>query len=277
MAEPSAWSDRRRSRIGARSNALYLAPIPLLFTGWGGGPAGLALDLAAFFTLMGAAFLTREGLRAEQAFEIRAAARRPALPRKMLAALLTGVGLAFAGLPAPGGALVLAVLGIGLHLGAFGLDPLRNKHPEGAKAWQSDRVAAVVDEAETHLGEMKAHVARTGDEPLMMRVESFASTARRMFRRVEQDPRDLVEARRWLGIYLLGARDAAARYADLAEGRPAEAERAELVALLDDLEQGFARRTEAMLLDDRADFGIEIDVLRDRLEREGVAPNHKEG
>ena len=122
------WSGRRRSRVGARANALYLAPIPLLFTAFGQDPAGLALDLAAFFTLMGAAWMTREGLRAEDAYEAREAARRPALPRKLLGAGLTGIGLALAGLPTVGGAVILAILGVALPIGAFGIDPLRNKH-----------------------------------------------------------------------------------------------------------------------------------------------------
>ena len=38
-----------------------------------------------------------------------------------------------------------------------------------------------------------------------------------------------------------------------------------------DLEQNFAARTEKMLVDDHADMDIEINVLRDRLQREGVS------
>ena len=46
--------------------------------------------------------------------------------------------------------------------------------------------------------------------------------------------------------------------------------RADYAALLDDLEQNFAARTRALLTEDRTDLTIEIDVLRDRLQREGV-------
>ena len=202
--------------------------------------------------------------------------RRPALPRKMLGAAATGAGLALAGLPALGGALVLAVLGMALHVAAFGIDPLRNKHAAGAPGWQSERVARAVDEAEAHLAAMRDAVARTGDRPLTARVEGFAATARALFRRVEEDPRDLPQARRWLGVYLLGARDAARKYADLS-GRVRDPQaRDAFTSLLDDLEQGFARRTETMLLDDRSDLDIEIDVLRDRLDREGVAMGRKD-
>ena len=47
--------------------------------------------------------------------------------------------------------------------------------------------------------------------------------------------------------------------------------RADYEALLDDLEKNFSARTKAMLLDDRSDLNVEIEVLRERLMREGVA------
>ena len=39
---------------------------------------------------------------------------------------------------------------------------------------------------------------------------------------------------------------------------------------LTDLQHNFAARTDKMLRDDRSDMDIEIKVLRDRLQREGV-------
>ena len=272
----TAAPPRRRSRVGARANALFVAPVPLLFTAFGQGPVGLATDLAAFFVLMGGAWLTREGLRAQDAFEARVTARRPALPRKLLGAAAVAAGLALAGLPSLGGAIALAVLGAGLHLAAFGIDPLRSKHAEGAEGWQSERVARAVDEAEAHLADMRDAVAKTGDRALVERVDRFVTSARALFRRVEEDPRDLPQARRWLGVYLLGARDAARKYADL-DARSAGSEaRADFVSLLDDLERGVERRTDTMLLDDRTDLDIEIEVLRERLAREGVSLDRKD-
>ena len=69
----------------------------------------------------------------------------------------------------------------------------------------------------------------------------------------------------------MGARDATIKVVEL-YGRNKDADaRASYEALLDDLEQNFAARTEKMLLDDRSDMDIEINVLRDRLQREGVS------
>ena len=68
----------------------------------------------------------------------------------------------------------------------------------------------------------------------------------------------------------MGARDASVKFADIySRTRDAEA-RKDYMALLDDLEQNFAARTRKMLQDDRTDLTVEIDVLRDRLQREGV-------
>ena len=81
------------------------------------------------------------------------------------------------------------------------------------------------------------------------------------------DPRDLTGARKFLGVYLQGAQDATAKFADLY----ARNGNADYEALLDDLELNFAAQTEKMLLDDRTDMDIEIKVLRDRLRREGLS------
>ena len=91
-----------------------------------------------------------------------------------------------------------------------------------------------------------------------------------MFRVVEEDPRDLTSARRYLGVYLLGARDATVQFADLyARSKNAEA-RADYEQLLNDLESSFAKRTEKLLVDDKSSLDVEIEVLRERLARDGV-------
>jgi 5-bromo-4-chloroindolyl phosphate hydrolysis protein len=263
----------RRSRAGMRVNLLFLAPAPLVLTAFFREPVGLAFNLGAFGLLMVAAWLTREGLIAEEAYAARTVARRPAIPRKLMGSIVTGAGLFTAAFGQGQGlavSVLLGALGGVLHGMAFGLDPMKDKGLEGVDSFQTDRVARAVDEAERHLAAMKDAILRANDRMLEARVDRFQATARQMFRRVEQDPRDLTAARRYLGVYLLGARDATVKFADLyARTRDPKA-RADYEALLDDLEKEFAARTEKLLLDDRTDLDIEIEVLRERLEREGV-------
>lgn len=263
----------KRSRVGGRVNILFLAPLPLIWQAFGNGPQQMAFNLVALGTLLLAAWLTREGLLAQEAYEARAVARRPALPRKMIGSALTGLGLALAGWAATGGfaaPVIYALVGTLLHGFAFGLDPLANKGLEGVDLHQTDRVARAVDSAEAHLSAMSAAIARCGDRGLETRVAAFQTTARDLFRTVENDPRDLSAARKYLGVYLKGARDAAVKFAELYSRSRDPQARADFETLLDDLEQNFAARTETLLLDDKSDLTIEIDVLRERLQRETV-------
>lgn len=265
--------ERRVDAAGAKSNVLFIPGVVLAAMSLNDGAIGLLMGLGGGAVLTLGAWLTREGLRATAAFNQRRVARRPALPRKMLGSALTGAGIAIGAFSNDSNVIAAVLYGIaasGLHLAAFGLDPLKDKRMDGVDTFQQDRVARVVDEAEAYLTTMTAHIAAIGDRKLDGLVARFQATARRMIRTVEEDPRDLTGARKFLGVYLLGARDASAKFADLYKRNRDQEARAEYEALLADLEQNFAARTEKMLLDDRSDMDIEIKVLRDRLHRDGL-------
>ncbi|AXI47508.1 hypothetical protein C1J03_16750 [Sulfitobacter sp. SK012] len=261
--------------VGGRANLLFLPAIPLVFTSLNDGAQSLVLGLAGAGVLTLAAWILRAGLRAEVAFDARKVARRPAFPRKMAASALTGLGTALAAaahlnsfdVMAP---LLYGISAAGLHVAAFGIDPLRSKGMEGVDTFQQDRVARVVDEAEKHLTAMNDAMKRAGDRGASERLAAFQNTARDLIRTVEEDPRDLTAARKYLVVYLQGARDATIKFADIfSRSRDTQA-RDDYLALLEDLDQNFAARTRKSLLDDRGDLNIEIDVLRERLSREGV-------
>lgn len=260
------------SRAERRTGWLFAVAVPFALKAFFQDPAGLARNLAAFGLLVAAAWLTREGVRAAEAFAARRAARRPAFPRKIAGSALTGAGL-FLG--AWGGAsllspLLLGGIGAGLHHLAFGADPLRDKGLAGIDRFQQERAGRIVAEGEGYLAEMRTAAERTRDRAIVARVERFAITARALFHTVEDDPGDLTAARRWLGVYLMGARDATSKFADLWAKSHDPGARADYEALLDDLETNFARRTTGLLENDRSALDIEIGVLRDRLKREGL-------
>lgn len=271
--EPASFDVARVDPVGTRANVLFVPAIPLVFFAFNDGAIGLTLALIAAGTLTLAAWLLRDGLRAEAAFKARKVARRPAFPRKIAASLLTGIGVAVAvfktepGVVAP---LLYGAIATVLHGVAFGIDPLKNKGMEGIDTFQQNRVARAVTEGEAYLTAMTDAILRAGDRQIETRVERFQTTARTLFRTVEEDPRDLTGARKYLTVYLMGARDATIKFADLYARRPDTQARSDYLALLDDLETNFTARTEKMRLDDRSDLNIEIDVLRERLQREGV-------
>jgi hypothetical protein len=91
------WGAKRVGRAGARTNLLFFVPIPFAINAFRGDSLDLALGLSAFGLLILAAWLTREGVIAQDAYDARKVAKRPAIPRKMFGAVLTGLGALAAG------------------------------------------------------------------------------------------------------------------------------------------------------------------------------------
>ena len=251
-----------------RTTVLFLSAFLFLFPAFGDGPRDLLFGLLAGGALILAAWLTREGIKAEAEYNTRTLARRPALPRKLFGAAITGIALFLGGMTAGIGLIypaLFALVGAGLHLGAFGLDPMRDKGMEGIDAFQTGRVAHAVEEGEGYLAGMTDAILRAGDRSLEKRVDQFTAQARKLFRTIEADPGDLTAARKYMSVYLMGARDATIKFADhYAQTRDASA-RADYEALLTDLETTFAEKSTAFLSNNRTDLDVEISVLRDRL------------
>jgi hypothetical protein len=265
---PNSFQSQRRTKAGFRSNLLFFLPVPFLWKAFFGDPVTLIFGLIAAALMLLGAWLTREGLFAQEAYEARTIARRPAMPRKAIGAVLFGAGIGCGVLMSGQGSLIatlLSTVAAFLHIGAFGFDPMSDKGVEGVDGFQTDRVAKAVDVGEAHLKAMKDAILRARDRQLETRVDHFIDTARQLFRTVENDPRDLTAARKYLGIYLQGAREATVKFVDLyAQSRDAKM-RADYEALLTDLETNFASRTTGLLSDNHTDLNVEIEVLRERL------------
>ncbi|MCV6586006.1 MAG: 5-bromo-4-chloroindolyl phosphate hydrolysis family protein [Marinibacterium sp.] len=269
------YQQARPDPVGSRANTLFFPGIVLGATSLNDGAVGLGIGLTGAAALILGAWLLREGLRAETAFDARKTARRPAFPRKIAAAVFTGIGAALAVFKQDPSLMAPAIYGAAataLHLAAFGIDPMQDKGMGDVDDLQRDRVARAIDEGERHLDAMADAIQRAGDRDLAARVAEFSLTARRLFRRVEEDPGDLSGARKYMTLYLSGARDATEKFADLYQRRPDGQARADYAALLDDLEQNYAARSERLFDNDRTDLNVEIDVLRDRLARSGARP-----
>jgi len=277
MRPPRPSDAARRVPRTGRTIAITLAATPLLLGAFLGDALHMGRNFAGFALIAFAMFLTREGLAAEAAYDARRVSRRPAMPRKLFGMVLTGLGLAVSAYE-PGVSLapplVIAVIGAVLHRMSFGGDPMRDKGMEGFDGIQQDRVIRITEEGEAYLKAMTDAALRLRDRQLETRVASFAATARELFRNVQDNPAALAPARRYLGVYLLGARDATVKFADQYATQADPAARAEMrkdyEALLSDLEENFTARSQAVLEGGREDLDIEVQVLRDRLAREGV-------
>lgn len=263
-----------RHRLQGRPKWITIAASPFLLSAFFQEPAGMVMNLAGFGLIAAGMWLTGEGLVAEAAYDRRRAARRPAIPRKLFGGVMAalGLGIGAAEPEALAGAGLIAVAGLALHWLAFGPDPMRDKGMEGAGSFQQDRVAKMIEEGQVHLDQMKDAIRRSGERRLEARVTMFEATVHELFDQVREDPAELGGVRRYMGVYLMGARDATVKFANLYARSQDPRARAAYEEFLNDLEKDFTARSRQLLEGDRSDLDIEMTVLRERLAREGVRP-----
>ncbi|MEO0820566.1 MAG: 5-bromo-4-chloroindolyl phosphate hydrolysis family protein [Pseudomonadota bacterium] len=278
VAPQSRFSGAPASRVDIRARLMFVLPAPLMVNAIlaiiGGNVVETALSLLSFALLMTGAWLLSEGQKAAQAYEARSVARRPAIPRKIIAAVLAGAGVAAAQFAGPTGGLFgaigFALLATGSHIVAFGIDPLANKGIDLNEA-ELARVADAIDGAEETLREIGAMADGIRDREISERLASLSDEVRALLRRIEADPRDLTRARRYLSVHLVGAHEATRKYAESHAALDDPTLREDYLTLLSELEDSFMRGRDKMLADDKVDLEVEIEVLRDRLGQEGAA------
>ncbi len=268
---------RRAREWSPRGLLLYVLPLPLL-------PAlGVSLlrgdfeqivgQLGSLAACWGAAVLTRRGLRAEAVYRHRRIARAP-VPRKAAAALLLGAGVAAGAHFAVGHDWPLAaLLGAGGMAGfvmAYGLDPLRAKRAAPERGGADPEVLKTLEEAESRIARIEAATRRIPSTELSARLERIAGSARGVVDLLEQDPRDLPRARRFLNVYLSGAQEVTERYARTHPLTPEGELDDRFARVLDTIEGVFEEQRRHLLEDEVLDLDVQIEVLSRQLESEGV-------
>ena len=154
---------------------------------------------------------------------------------------------------------------------AFGLDPMRKKGLEGVDEFATDRVARAIDQAEELVRQTADAAKRIGDRRLEGRVERLCDQAREVFRVVERDPRDLEP-----GADLPQRLPARAARRDgqvrrRLEPQPRRRRRARPTRSCSAISRRASPRQRTHLLeDDRSALDIEIEVLRERLQQDGL-------
>ncbi|TVQ52023.1 MAG: hypothetical protein EA355_15865 [Rhodobacteraceae bacterium] len=273
----SPWAGRRVASPSLGALGLFFWPIPFLAGAFSAMTRGDAVGMVwlgvCYLALLLGAHLTRTGLTAAAAYEARAVARPPAIPRKLFGAALTALGVGLGALRATGSvaeSALFAMVAASLHVVAFGPDPMRAKGVDGLSGDALDDAVTRIETARALIAEMTEAAAGFGDRALTDRVARLAADAGRVVAQLEQAPGKLRRARRFLTIYLVGARDATVKAAQAWAEKPDPETRASYDALLDDLERAFATHADALGDGDRAALDVEIEVLRDRLKLEGV-------
>lgn len=276
LSSPSAKvydaAERQRRAAGRRARRIPWFGLPFLFAAFGGlvnGAPGLMIaNLGAWALMALGAHLIGEGQKAQEAYDARAIAAPPSLPRKLLGALAVGLGVGIGGSLAfgllMGGAVGLVAAALSVF--AFGLDPMKAKGDPGADVTVSDLDAAL-NEARGRVAALEGVARNLKDRSLGTAIREITDQTNMILTRIEQDPNDLRRSRKFLKVYLDGVLEAARKY-ERAQVNVSPDTEWSFRKLLRDMRQVAAEHYDKLLHDDRTDLEVEIEVLADRLKHE---------
>lgn len=257
---------------------MFLLPLPVLFAAVAalarGDIGGLFDNAVCYGLFLAGALWLRRGLRSALDYDRRRVAKAP-WPLKTLgsgtialATALTAWSGAHQSLVVSGAFGLLALFGCYLN---YGFDP------RGAKRFtdrdgvdNTERVVEALSQAEASIAAIEQTTREIRNAELNGRLRRIVAQARQILTMLEEDPRDLRRARKFLNVYLDGAKQVTEGYART-HGRVTTPELEDnFRRVLTTIEEVFAEQQQKLLEADVTDLDVQIEVLTTQLKREGV-------
>ncbi|PID62048.1 MAG: 5-bromo-4-chloroindolyl phosphate hydrolase [Gammaproteobacteria bacterium] len=268
---PAVWR-------GALLYVFSLPLIPAFFSALGDGDFVVAFARAAAFGLtLGAATFIRKGIRLQRESERRRIRRRGGIRHyRLIGALMLAVGmfvLAWIGIPGKHGLFESLILGGVVVLGCwlnYGFDPARQDPEIAAVGITTEELVELLEEAEGQIDAIEAAGREIHNREFRDRLRRIVAEARDILDTIERDPVDARRARKFLKVYLDGARQVTEGYARThRQGGTHELE-SNFRRVLTTMETVVAEQQEALRENNLNDLDVNIEVLQLQLEKEGV-------
>lgn len=271
--------DKQKRRWPGRAYLLYLLALPLvpaiLIAMVMGDLPNLLIYGGAFASFIAGARLIRKGLVAEAEFRKRKIAKASKTPLKTLGSILTGVGTFITSWMGIGHSLpfaaVIAALAFAGCLLFYGRDPVGSKLSSlGGHGYSTEEIIATLKEAESKIFGIESARRDIHNSELSRRLKNIVDRAKQILGLIEEDPGDIRRARKFLNVYLDGAKSVTEGYAKAnLKGQTGELDD-NFRNVLQTIEGVFEQQHQKLLEHDKLDLDVQIEVLSTQLKKEGV-------
>lgn len=272
----------KKNPVQALSNQaylLFLLPLPLIPALFivliKGDFTRLLVYLITFALFLGGALLTRSGLQAQAEYNRRKIARAPKIPFKNIGAVTVSLATFVCAYLAVRHQLAFSVaLGLltsfGFYL-TYGLDPRRDKAiAVNSHGYTTAEVVEAIKQAELKIADIDAAAQSIRNLELRGRLRRISKQAHKILRVIEEDPRDLRRARKFLYVYLDGAKTVSEGYVRTHQRSQSAELETNFRNVLITIENVFREQHAKLLENDVLDLDVQIEVLATQLKREGV-------
>ena len=258
---------------------LYILPIPLVLI------AISALMQGSFFRLIFAscalgltwlaAWFLQQGHKFAWQANRRKWARSTRVPWRFSASVFTG-GAAFIISSALLGHNIL--IGLIAAVGAFsgilltyGRDPQYDKNQDVSRfGVTTEEVVEALEEAEEQVEQIESAAKSIANQELKIRLGRIVDKTRGVLSLIEEDPKDLRRARKFLKVYLTGAKTVTEQYASTHSKQDNETLETNFRNVLESIESVVEEQHGKLLENDVLDLDVKIEVLEAQLKHEGI-------
>ncbi len=263
----------RKPRI-PKGLLLYLLPLPLipgaLISLIRGDLYGVIVNACGYFLYCLAARWLQLGLEEEHKPRRKFIGKKTKFKTRA-ALLVAGTTAALSWLGAGYSLWIVPAFGLGALWGMYlnyGFD-IRSRLPKDFGI-QDAEAAAAIEEAETILEQIETANGQIQNREFNERIERILAIAQQILDEIARDPADLRRARKFLKVYLDGARKVTEGYArtHLQAGSPQLEDN--FRQLLETIEQVFQQQQQKLLENELFDLDVQIEVLQTRLKQEGL-------
>lgn len=271
--KPKRFIVNKLQRYSPRGLLLYFLPIALIpatIIALGkGNLLGIIVNASGFALYVFAAWCLRKGLQAESPIT-----RTPKLPLKMLAAIITALATGMiAWLGAQQTLPVALMFAGGAFLGmylSYGFDLRQKKKIADAQGYSGDEILRMLEESSLIIRSIEQANDNIRNTELNQRIENICAIADRILAEIESDPRDIRRARKFLNVYLDGAKQVTEGYARTHQQSQSGQLEQNFRNVLETIESVFQEQHQKLLEEDVFDLDVKIEVLTTQLKREGI-------
>lgn len=272
------WAEDLWQRYSPRGLLLYFLPfalIPAAFIALAKGHAlGVLVNAVGFALYILAAWCLRRGFQAEYVYAKSRIARPPQKPLKTIAAILTALATGMiawlgAGHSLPGALLFAGAALLGMYL-SYGFDPREEKKITAAYGYSGDEIRKSLEDSLRTIRRIEQANDRIRNAELNQRIERICDVADSILADIAADPSDFRRARKFLNVYLEGARQVTEGYAKTHLHTQSEELEQNFRNVLDTIESVFQEQRQKLLEEDVFDLDVKIEVLTNQLKQEGI-------
>jgi 5-bromo-4-chloroindolyl phosphate hydrolysis protein len=258
---------------------LFIVPFPILLAAiidlFRNDFFGTIINAAAFAGFMIAASVAKIGFRNEGKYYQRSIALAPKTPYKTIAAFLLALTTSLTAWWSVHYSLWISLLiGIMTFIGFafyYGLDPRKDKAGNITLGVSAEELINALEEAEVRISAIETARRKITDIDVESQIQRIVNKAREIMVMIEEEPKYLNRSRKFLKVYLNGAKKVTEGYAANTQNIAEESElENDFRDVLDSIETTFIRQKAELTKNDHFDLDVQIEVLNTQLKYENL-------